>query len=326
MLAVYGDRMFANGPNCAKKPLRVFHMYRREHRDQLSFEVFFLPFGGKLSGENRWIKLAEMIPWNELENDYAAQFCKGFGAPAKPFRMALGALIIKARMGLTDEELVEQIKENLYLQYFIGLEAFEYSPPFDPSMMVYFRKRLPESVVNDCNERIVRYGLSVISSSATDDHDNNNSHGSGTYRAGDQQIEPETTGPNQGSLLIDATCVPADIRYPIDLSLLNEARELTETLIDAMHSHLREPFDPKPRTHRKQASQQFLAVAKKQRPRINMIRKTIKQQLGHLKRNLASIDALTACGASLLAAGQYTYQKLLVATEMVRQQNILYHP
>jgi hypothetical protein len=127
-------------------------------------------------------------------------------------------------------------------------------------------------------------------------------------------------------LLIDATCVPADIRYPIDLSLLNEARELTETLIDAMHSHLREPFDPKPRTHRKQASQQFLAVAKKQRPRINMIRKTIKQQLGHLKRNLASIDALTACGASLLAAGQYTYQKLLVATEMVRQQNILYHP
>jgi hypothetical protein len=72
----------------------------------------------------------------------------GFGAPAKPFRMALGALIIKARLGLTDEELVEQIKENPYLQFFIGLEAFQYSAPFDPSMMVYFRKRLPEAVVN----------------------------------------------------------------------------------------------------------------------------------------------------------------------------------
>ena len=29
----------------------------------------------------------------------------------------------------------------------------------------------------------------------------------------------------QGKLIIDATCVPADIRYPTDLSLLNEASE-----------------------------------------------------------------------------------------------------
>jgi len=49
-------------------------MYRREHRDQLSFKDFFLPFGGQLSGENRWIKLSELIPWDELEDDYAAQF------------------------------------------------------------------------------------------------------------------------------------------------------------------------------------------------------------------------------------------------------------
>ncbi len=197
-------------------------MYRRGHRDQLSFEDFFLPFGGKLAGDNRWIKLAELIPWDDLEDDYAAQFCNGFGAPAKPFRMALGALIIKARMGLTDEELVEQIKENPYLQFFIGLEAFQYSAPFDPSMMVYFRKRLPESAVNDCNERIVLHGLSVIRSSAADHHDDDDSsHGNEIAAATDQQIESETTRPNQGSLLIDATCVPADIRYPTDLSLLN---------------------------------------------------------------------------------------------------------
>jgi IS5 family transposase len=131
-------------------------MYRREHRHQLSLADFFLHFGGKLSGDNRWIKLAELIPWNELEHYNATQFCKGFGAPAKPFRMALGALIIKACLNLTDEELVEQIKENPYLKFFIGLESFEYSAPFDPSMMVHFRKRLPESVVNDCNERIIR--------------------------------------------------------------------------------------------------------------------------------------------------------------------------
>ena len=52
-------------------------MYRREHRHQLSFKDFFLPFGGQLSGDNHWIKLAELILWDALEDDYAAQFCKG---------------------------------------------------------------------------------------------------------------------------------------------------------------------------------------------------------------------------------------------------------
>ncbi len=240
--------------------------------------------------------------------------------------MALGALIIKARLRLMDEELVEQIKENQYLQFFIGLEAFQYSAPFDPSMMVYFRKRLPESVVNDCNERIVLHVLSVIRSSSADHHDDvDSSHGNEIATASDQQVELETTRPNQGSLLIHATCVPADIHYPTDLSLLNEARELTETLIDAMHPQVRESFGHKPRTHRKQARKQFLVVAKKKRPRINMIRKAIKQQLCHPKRNLSSIASLSARGASFLAAGRHAYQKLMVVSELVRQQNILYH-
>lgn len=300
-------------------------MYRREHRNQLSFEDFFLPFGGRLSGDNRWIKLAELIPWDELEDDYAAQFCKGFGAPAKPFRMALGALIIKARLGLTDEELVEQIKENPYLQFFIGLEAFQFSAPFDPSMMVYFRKRLPEAVVNDCNERIVRHGLKVIRSSGSQGPGDDNGSGGGSTNPAAQPKPSSQKQPNQGSLLIDATCAPVDIRHPTDLSLLNEAREVTEILIDAMHPQVRESFGHKPRTHRKQARQQFLAVAKKKRPRINKIRKAIKQQLGHLKRNLASIDGLIVCGGCLLAAGRHIYQKLLVISELLRQQTILYH-
>jgi len=258
-------------------------MYRREHHHQLSFEDFYLPFGCKLSGDNRWIKLAELIPWDELEDDYAAQFCKGFGAPAKPFRMALGALIIKARLGLTDEELVEQIKENPYLQFFIGLKAFQYSAPFDPSMMVYFRKRLPEAVVNDCNERIVRHSLNVIrSSDSQGPGDDNGTGGGGSADPATQSKSSSQTQPNQGSLLIDATCVPVDIRHPTDLSLLNEAREVTEILIDAMHPRVRESFGHKPRTHRKQARRQFLAVAKKKKPRISKIRKAIKQQLGHI--------------------------------------------
>ncbi len=97
--------------------------------------------------------------------------------------------------------------------------------------------------------------------------------------------------------MIDATYAPVDIRHRTDLSLLNVdevfskgvAREVTEKLIDAMHPPLSECFGHKPHTYRKKASRQFLEVAKKKRPRISKIRKAIKQQLGHLKRNPASV-------------------------------------
>ena len=87
-----------------------------------------------------------------------------------------------------------------------------------------------------------------------------------------------------------------------------------------MHPPVRDGFGAKPRTHRRKARQQFLAVAKKKRPRINKIRKAIKQQLAHLERNLTSIDALIACGTSFLAARRHWYRKLLVMSELVRQR------
>jgi len=87
-----------------------------------------------------------------------------------------------------------------------------------------------------------------------------------------------------------------------------------------MHPPVRDGFGAKPRRHRRKARQQFLAVAKKKRPRINKIRKAIKQQLARLERNLTSIDALIACGTSFLAARRHWYRKLLVVSELVCQR------
>ncbi len=113
-------------------------MYRRSIPTvEQSPENFYLPFAGKLSGENRWVKLAEVIPWEEFEDEYASQFSPEMGAPAKPFRMALGSLIIKERLGTSDEETVEQLRENPYLQYFLGLSEYTDQAPFEASMMVH---------------------------------------------------------------------------------------------------------------------------------------------------------------------------------------------
>jgi hypothetical protein len=70
---------------------------------------FELPFGGRLSSDNRWVKMAELIPWSEFEAEYAENFPTEKGLPAKSFRMALGALIIKEKLGISDRETVEQI-------------------------------------------------------------------------------------------------------------------------------------------------------------------------------------------------------------------------
>ena len=41
---------------------------------------------------------------------------------------------------------------------------------------------------------------------------------------------------NKGRLILDATCTPADITYPTDSKLLNEAREKSETLVDVLNT------------------------------------------------------------------------------------------
>ena len=87
-------------------------MYRKAEfapSEPLDFE---LPNGCKLAEDNRWVKMAQLIPWLEFESDYAENFQTEMGAPAKSFRMALGALIIKKKLGISDIKTVEQIREN----------------------------------------------------------------------------------------------------------------------------------------------------------------------------------------------------------------------
>lgn len=79
-------------------------MYRKDNSNQLQFEDFYLPFAGKLRSNNRWVILSKQIPWSQIEEEYSNNFSNinNAGCPAKSARVALGALIIKERLGLTD--------------------------------------------------------------------------------------------------------------------------------------------------------------------------------------------------------------------------------
>jgi len=305
-------------------------MYRQTSPGQLSFENFYLPFGGKLSEENRWVKLSEMIPWEEFEASYAAHFDPSHGAPAKSFRLALGALIIKERLGVTDAETVEQVRENPYLQYFLGLSEYSDRPPFEASMMTHFRHRLSLALVNQVNEAVVQRVLLEDESPEETLETEEASPPERTEKVPRETSEedsdepPEETPPNQGQLLVDATVSPADIHYPTDLHLLNQARASSERILDQLWETVRQPGQRKPRTYRQQARRNFLKVAKKRRPTRRQIRKAIGQQLRYLRRNLEQIRQLVAEGASLEVLSGFWYQRLLVIQEVYRQQLLMY--
>jgi hypothetical protein len=131
-------------------------MYRQAEPSLVPPEEFEFPASEQLSPNNRWVIMANLIPWSEFESEYALNFSSKMGAPAKSFRIALGALIIKEKLGTSDRETVEQIRENPYLQYFLGLSAYRNEALFEPSMLVHFRERIALELVNQINERMVK--------------------------------------------------------------------------------------------------------------------------------------------------------------------------
>ena len=228
-----------------------------------------------LKESNRWVQKAMVIPWNEIEKRYAALFTNRKGNVAKPLRLALGARIIQAEYGYSDEETALQIQENPYLQYFCGYEGYDDSRlPFDPSLMVYFRKRLTPEIIGEINEILLRDAVKPEEKDDSDDDDKNN-----------------------GTLIVDATCAPSNIRYPQDVSLLNEARENAEKILDDLH----EPEDgKKPRTYRKRARKDYLQYARSRKHTAKKTRQATRKQLQYLKRDLESIDRKLLMGKVLM--------------------------
>ncbi|BAZ42687.1 transposase [Calothrix sp. NIES-4101] len=192
-------------------------MYRKQGQNPISPENFELSFEGKLSSDNRWVVLASLIPWGEFEEEYSSRFSMEIGAPAKSFRMALGALIIKEKLGISDRETVEQIKENPYLQYFIGMSSYSNEAPFDASMLVNFRERISAELVNKVNQETVKKILETTSSQKTEKK----------TEEPEESEEPEkkaNSPKNRGKLILDATCAPGDISYPTDIGLLTSCK------------------------------------------------------------------------------------------------------
>lgn len=267
--------------------------------------------------------------------------------------MVIGAVIIKHMLNIDDREVVEQIRENMYLQYFVGLSSFQTSAPFDASLMVSIRKRLGKQVMDQFNEEVLRQA-GILPKKDKQTGDDNNDQGDdmntqGQSSRGNDQIQqagrrpdeeddqatvqtvavsknegkpqPESALPLSGTLLLDATVAEQQIQYPTDVQLLNQSREQLERIISTTCEQL---GIAQPRMYKHVARSQYLDIAKKKRKSKTQLRRSIRQQLQYVKRDLRYINELVANHSPLYALSTRDWQLIRAIAEVWRQQREMY--
>lgn len=258
-------------------------MIRHKSSMQLSISEFKMPFKAKLDDNNRWVILSKIVPWEDFSRLYYKNFKSNRGAPTKDARLVLGVIIIKHIMKADDRGVIEMIRENPYMQYFLGLAAFTYEPVMTPSLLVSIRKRIDLDAFESLTDDLIRKGLKLKTGSKPDDT------GIKVEDADDNEDETPHPG-NKGKLQMDATVCDADIKYPTDLDLLNGSRQKAEELIDELCLKL--DLQDKPRTYRRVARKDFLNVSKMKRKPANVLRQAIRKQINYLKRDIRSINRI----------------------------------
>ena len=303
----------------------------------IAIEEFKTPFRFGLDKNNRWVRMANEIPWDDLVNIYSRSLSIDFGRPSVSPRVVIGALIIKHLLGLSDEETIETIRENPYCQYFLGYEEFSHDVPFDASLFVYIRRRLGQEEFNEMTDALIlRVEEKRKSGKSGKGHSVKDSSSSGkktkSNPQGDDHVEERTNetsdssedanaNNHQGMLILDATVAPADIKYPSDLDLLNTAREKSEQLIDILYKPA--PGKVKPRTYRRVAHKAYLSIAKKRKKNKKDIRKAIRKQLNYLGRNIRTIHKLLDAYPQMPLSHQ-ALREFWIIQELYRQQLQMY--
>lgn len=250
-------------------------MVRYTSEKQLSIEEFRTPFQAKLSPQNRWVKLSQVVPWDKFASAYMAMMNTGFGRPGVSPRVVLGALIIKHLENLDDRGVVQAIQENIYMQYFVGLKEFTVEPVFDPSLLVEIRKRAGYELFDTLSTELIR------SVSGKKDGRHNRK------KVKDVVDEPE----NQGKLQADATVADQYIAYPTDNGILNESRKKCEKMIDKLYEADGKQ-GVKPRTYRRAMDSAYLAYSKKRKKSKAAHRKMTRKLLESVNRNVNHIDRM----------------------------------
>lgn len=261
----------------------------RDHRTQPLFPEMF-PFGGHLDEANRFVKLNALVPWDELIEEYNKTLSDGRGRPATDSRLVIGLLILKHLMKVGDREIIQQLSENVYFQFFCGWETFHTREMIDPSVLTYARRRLTKVRFEIFEQGLIRK----------------------LYEKG--IIHPKR-------MYVDATVFPVDMAHPTDVNLLEKGRRWVVGFIKRAGRSLGKTI----RTYSRKAREVFLGFSKTKKKTKEKVRKTLKKTLQFLKRNLHQAEEVLK---ELEHRGEeiqdQAKKKLQIIQKMFEQQREMY--
>ena len=325
-------------------------MIRYTPASERKLSLFKTPFQNELDPNNRWVQMAELVPWDSMAEVFMDHLSERHGRPSVDLRVILGALLVKHIQGLSDEDTIDYIQENIYAQYFVGLSSFQVEPVFVPSLFVELRKRLGAKGADRLNTLLIRQaqelrlvkhrrkpakpkggddpgssdtkGPQGIEQSTSTDHPGEDT----SAESSDNQVACQSDA-NRGTMLVDATVAPLHLAFPTDSGLLNHAREHTEQLLDVLYESARDLWPVKPRTYRREARKRYISFSKKRNKSKKAIHKAVGQQLRYVRRNIKTLhkmlDQLEAAEIEI-AWDKHQWRMFWIIQELYRQQDLMF--
>ena len=148
--------------------------------------------------DNELVILRQVIPWQSILDQLVSFYNPGKGRIGKSLRTMVALLIVSRLRKLSDRQVVDQVKENRYLQYFCNVADSELSNFVHPTALCGFRERLGEKGIAQIEESVFSH----------------------LRFAG--VIEGDT-------LLMDSTVLANNLIYPTDVRLVYQAFSKMQT-------------------------------------------------------------------------------------------------
>lgn len=258
----------------------------------LSLDLFKSSFSD-LNKSNRWVILADRLPWDEIERIYNSRLDNKYkGAGNKPARMIIGACIIKHKFNLSDQETIDMIQENPYMQYLCGLSEFTDKPIFDASLFVTIRKRISEEEINEMTLSLLNRPQQGKESVMREDRHDGSDGGVPSDADNDDNGAGFTDSQgrkHKGVLKMDATCADAEVRYPVDVDIIHDGCKVVDRYIKALCKafcikHVHSCY--------KSVRSSYLELVKHKKKGGRLVKETIGHLLHYLRIDLRKITGI----------------------------------
>ena len=256
-------------------------MYTPEKSEkQFSFsEGWFMP--PDLDQEHFLIKLSRTLPWDELSQKLAKYYCPDNGRPTKPSRVKIGLLIIKHLYQFSDDEALDMLKRDVYVQYLCDI-SFPHAKNFmNASTLCRFRQDIGDEGMKAIEDTV----LNILGKSLK------------------RRVR---------TLITDTTVVPSNIAYPTDVTLLEKTRRQAVKLLDQAKTLGAGPV----RTYKRIARKVFVMYQKIRKHTVKNRRRTQKKLRQFAARNIQQLhDVMTKIKTAAAQSKDKTCQKFINATE-----------